>query len=86
MALVLTHMVKTRILVPLLLGLALVALLPRAETFRVRVPEAARPPKSLALEQNWTPAQWTAFHHTAQGTRLVPYAWFLALEIGRAHV
>lgn len=73
-------MVKKRILVPVLLGLAAVAALPRLEAYRVRVPESARPPKALTLEQNWTPAQRAAFHHTAQGTRLVPYRWFRALE------
>ena len=34
----------------------------------------------MLLEQNWTPAQRAAFHHMAQGTRLVPFAWFKALE------
>ena len=31
-------------------------------------------------EQNWTDAQRRWFYHTSQGTRLMPMAWFLALE------
>lgn len=30
--------------------------------------------------QNWTAAQSHWFHHTSQGTRVMPYSWFLALE------
>ncbi len=34
----------------------------------------------IFLNQNWDKktAEW--FHHTPQGTRLMPYAWFMALE------
>lgn len=31
-------------------------------------------------EQNWTAAQRQWFYHTAQGTELLPYKWFVALE------
>ncbi len=31
-------------------------------------------------DQNWTDAQRSWFYHTSQGTKLMPYAWFLALE------
>ncbi len=31
-------------------------------------------------EQNWTPYQRQWFYHTSQGTVLIPYRWFLALE------
>lgn len=48
--------------------------------FRVEVPAYSRPAKSVLLEQNWTPAQRAAFHHMAQGTRLLPWVWFKALE------
>ncbi|MBD0271372.1 MAG: hypothetical protein ICV73_05525, partial [Acetobacteraceae bacterium] len=40
-------------------------------------------PPSAAVsypEQNWTEAQRRWFYHTPQGTRLMPVAWFLALE------
>jgi hypothetical protein len=30
--------------------------------------------------QNWSPDQREWFYHTAQGTELLPYKWFLALE------
>lgn len=32
------------------------------------------------LEQGWGEAERQMFYHTTQGTRVVPYAWFLALE------
>src|SRR6266851_5927773 len=31
-------------------------------------------------KQNWSPDQRAWFYHTAQGTELLPYKWFLALE------
>ncbi len=31
-------------------------------------------------EQNWTDAEREWFYHTSQGTKLLPYTWFLALE------
>lgn len=32
------------------------------------------------LEQNWTPELWDAFYHTPQGTEIIPYDWFMAVE------
>ena len=32
------------------------------------------------LDQNWSEAQRRWFYHTSQGTKLMPYRWFLALE------
>jgi DTW domain-containing protein YfiP len=52
----------------------------KLEEIRVHVPEYQRPPQLVRLDQNWTPAERKRFHHTPQGTRLVPYAWFKALE------
>lgn len=40
---------------------------------RVDVPVYQRPPQLVKLDQNWTEEQRRRFHHTAQGTRLVPY-------------
>jgi cytochrome c5 len=49
--------------------------------FQVNVPEYQSPPeKLLRTEQGWTDEQRLHFHHTPQGTRLVPYDWFMALE------
>ena len=49
--------------------------------FRVDVPEYQNPPEQLIhSEQGWTDDQRLHFHHTSQGTRLVPYDWFMALE------
>lgn len=49
--------------------------------FRVDVPEYQPPPEKLVrVEQGWTDDQRLHFHHTPQGTRLVPYNWLMALE------
>jgi hypothetical protein len=49
--------------------------------FRVDVPEYQSPPEQFVrVEQGWTDDQHLHFHHTPQGTRLVPYDWFMALE------
>ena len=68
--------------------MALVALVPvlfflfhdKLEEITVQVPEYKRPPEVVRLDQNWTGTQRTRFHHTPQGTRLIPYEWFKALE------
>jgi hypothetical protein len=49
--------------------------------FRVDVPEYQTPPETLIrVEQGWTDDQRLHFHHTPQGSRLIPYDWFMALE------
>ena len=49
--------------------------------FRVDVPDYQSPPEQLTrAEQGWTDDQRLHFHHTSQGTRLIPYDWFVALE------
>ena len=49
--------------------------------FRVDVPAYQNPPEQLTYaEQGWTDYQRLHFHHTPQGTRLIPYDWFMALE------
>jgi mono/diheme cytochrome c family protein len=46
-----------------------------------RLPDGP-PPESVTQisAQNWSAEQRAWFHHTSQGTKLMPYAWFLALE------
>ncbi|MBI2689030.1 MAG: hypothetical protein HYX27_22230 [Acidobacteria bacterium] len=73
-------MLKKLLTVALVLGGMMYALHTQAYRYRIFVPEFKRPPKPILLEQNWTAEQRAAFHHTAQGTRLVPWAWFKALE------
>jgi mono/diheme cytochrome c family protein len=46
----------------------------------VDLPVYERPAQLVRLEQNWTAEQRKTFHYTAQGTRLIPYDWFMALE------
>jgi cytochrome c5 len=41
---------------------------------------AYRPVEVRFGSQNWSPDQRAWFYHTAQGTELLPYKWFLALE------
>jgi hypothetical protein len=36
--------------------------------------------KVVYLPQNWSPAQSTQFYFTEQGSQILPYDWFLALE------
>ena len=53
---------------------------PRLAKLRVHVPAYERSGEIVLLDQGWSDAQRLEFHHTAQGTRLVPYRWLLALE------
>jgi mono/diheme cytochrome c family protein len=49
--------------------------------FRVDVPDYQSLPEQLIHpEQGWTDDQRLHFHHTSQGTRLIPYDWFMAFE------
>jgi hypothetical protein len=45
----------------------------------------AAPPQhtcdAINLDQGWTPAQSEKFWFTSQGSRMMPYPWFLALEV-----
>src|SRR5215469_8264511 len=57
------------------LGILLFAL-----THGLEVPAIERPKTVAWLAQNWTDDQRRRFYHLAQGSELLPYAWFLALE------
>jgi uncharacterized protein (DUF2235 family) len=46
----------------------------------LEVPRIERPKTVAWLAQNWTEDQRNRFYHLAQGSELMPYAWFLALE------
>lgn len=46
----------------------------------LEVPKIERPKEVAWLAQNWTEDQRRRYYHTAQGSELLPYAWFLALE------
>jgi len=52
----------------------------KLDDYRVVLPEYQRPPDVVQLDQRWTDQQRQQFHHTAQGTRLLPADWFRALE------
>jgi hypothetical protein len=71
--------IATVLIVLLLLG-SVYLYLSRPQ-FRVEVPDYQSPPEQLThAEQGWTDDQRLHFHHTSQGTRLIPYDWFMALE------
>ena len=44
------------------------------------VPKIERPADVAWLPQNWTEDQRHRYYHTAQGSELLPYSWFLVLE------
>ena len=46
----------------------------------LEVPNIERPKAVAWLAQNWTDDQRNRFYHLAQGSDLLPYAWFLAIE------
>ena len=52
---------------------------------KLAVPNFTRPSDVIFLPQNWTAAQRERFYHTAQGSLILPYRWFLALDnlVGR---
>ena len=52
----------------------------RLDAVRVVLPTYERPAQVVTLEQNWTAEQRHRFHHTPQGTRLLPASWLMALE------
>jgi mono/diheme cytochrome c family protein len=52
----------------------------KLDDLRVVLPDYQRPAKTVTIDQNWTDDQRHQFHHIAQGTRLVPADWFMALE------
>jgi len=76
--------VKKRYVVLLIVAVVAIAAAPflnkKLDEFRVVLPEIDRPPEIVRLDQNWTDAQRQQFHHTPQGTRLIPADWFKALE------
>lgn len=43
-------------------------------------PRPAQPAAVTFLDQGWTEAERQTYYHTTQGTRVIPYSWFLALE------
>ena len=47
---------------------------------------AYKPVEVEAENQNWSPGQREWFYHTPQGTELLPYKWFLALEQPRIKI
>jgi hypothetical protein len=76
--------VKKRSILLVLVAIVLVAgavfVNSKLDQFRVTLPVYQRPPELVMLPQTWTVEERQRFHHTPQGTRLLPAAWFKALE------
>jgi cytochrome c5 len=77
--------VKKRNALLLIVLVAVVAASPflkrQLDRIRVDLPTYERPKNLVHAEkQNWTEEQRNRFHHTPQGTRLLPISWFMALE------
>ncbi|MBZ5679144.1 MAG: DUF2235 domain-containing protein [Acidobacteriia bacterium] len=72
---VITALGLLAVLVVCALGIAIFAVHNSLE-----VPAVERPKEVVWLKQNWTEDQRRRYYHTAQGSDLIPYAWFLALE------
>jgi hypothetical protein len=53
---------------------------PLLRQVRVVVPAYQPPREVVYLQQGWTADERQRFYHTPQGTRLLPYEWFMALE------
>lgn len=49
--------------------------------FAITQDSIAAPRKTIFLEQGWTKNIRELFYYTPQGSRLIPYAWFMALEV-----
>ena len=44
------------------------------------LPKVAVPKEVVRLDQGWTPDQREQYYQTAQGSLIIPYSWFMALE------
>jgi hypothetical protein len=66
----------------IMLGLILVVVLALVayRTVFPRLPSPAVYASLHMLDQGWTPAQRERYYQTSQGTLVVPYSWYLALE------
>jgi cytochrome c peroxidase len=54
---------------------------PSRDAFVASSDPLGEPVKSVVyLQQNWSPAQSVQFYFTEQGSQIIPYDWFLALE------
>lgn len=66
------------LLLAVLAGLYLIVA-PFLEIGGVKAPRA-QAPTLVRLDQSWTEKEAGCFHHTSQGTRILPVAWFMAIE------
>src|SRR6185436_13755434 len=72
-----------------LIALAVVACQQKEEPVTVTTATTTAPPPpttpaAARLDQGWTADEAETFYYTPQGSQLIPYAWFLALEVDNA--
>lgn len=53
---------------------------PKIYSLHVDIPDQQQTGQLAKLDQGWTDEIVTQFHHTPQGTQIMPYPWFAALE------
>jgi len=75
--LIIVGVVAALLIVTIVAGAVVVPLLRQV---RVVLPAYQAPGEIVYLQQGWTADERQQFYHTAQGTRLLPYEWFMALE------
>jgi hypothetical protein len=66
-----------------LIVLALAVLILGATGYRLLfpvLPKVTAPKEVVRLDQGWTPDQRERYYQTSQGSLIIPYSWFLALE------
>ena len=45
------------------------------------LPQITAPKEVVRLDQGWTPNQREKYYQTSQGSLIIPYSWFMALEM-----
>lgn len=67
-----------------LIGLLLVFAIVATKAYEAFFPQLLLPEVSgevVMLDQGWTDAQRQAYYQTSQGTLIMPYSWFMAMEL-----
>ena len=70
------RILKWLLIVTLVLGVIALA----AYIFFPGLPKSVKVYDVVQLNQQWTPEERQWFYHTSQGSRLMPYQWFISLE------
>lgn len=74
-----TRMRKT--VTAFLIALAALGCQQKGESATATTPVAPTPAAAIRLDQGWSAEEAETFYYTPQGSQLIPYSWFLALEV-----